>query len=147
MAFMSILASLSVAAEVWTMMLHPGIIFGGYLTGISRRRTAFLSLQERSDLRIIVDFYFREEGHILWIQAKSKVAGVVSCTSLDTFPVFDLGHYDVYHLAEEVIHVLAGQIAADGDICTLFGVESIPFHPVRSHFDTCDGLYRHSCYM
>jgi len=62
---------------------------------------------------VVVDFDLREHGHLLRCETKGKVTRSVTGTALDTPPVLDLRHDDVYTLAQEVVHVLSGQFASD----------------------------------
>ena len=76
-------------------------------------------LTQRSNLHVIVDLNLREHGNLFRCETKGNVTRSVTGAALDTPPVLDLGHDDVHTLAQEVVHVLSGQFAGDGQVLTL----------------------------
>lgn len=76
------------------------------------------------DSHVVVHLHLRERCNLFGGEAKGDVSRRITRASLDTSPVLDLRHDHIDAFAQEVVHVLAGQLARDGKVLTLPDAEA-----------------------
>jgi hypothetical protein len=102
--------------------------------------------RSQNDLHVIVDLDLGERCNLFGGETKGDVARVVTRASLDTSPLLHLGHDNIDTLAQEVVHVLALQIASDGHVLAGADAETGDglFGGVGCRAHVCDGLHSHA---
>ena len=125
---------------------QPGIIFGGYLVDFCQDH--FVNCQWfLENLHVVVHLDLGERCNLFRGETKGDVARGITRTSLYASPLLHLGHDNIHALAEEVVHVLALQVASDGYVLAGADAETCDglLGRVGCRAHICDGLHGHTC--